>query len=344
MKAGLDSPLIKDSYPVPRSTRGTTAGAVRLTGKILLISLVALVACEVFWRCLGVKPMPSDLIGFARLRKEADRDNRAVALIGSSRILCDLDPKVLNRELPGAHFYQLAINGNSALPVLEDLAKDTKFHGSVICEFNPGHMLERYPFRQKSPYLDFYHASFSGAFIETWLHEHLKQELAFFSTDIWTYFSRRMAGKLDRYLERPEADRFMPLHNRGKDNADLVKFWLSLIQNGRQSFGQAADLSDTALAQVPNWVERIQSRGGQVMFVRMPVSGSVLQAEGRVVPNRKDLELQFAKWGLELIDFSTTAELAQFDCPDQSHLDADQAQQFSLLLARIVETRRLLSR
>lgn len=57
---------------------------------------------------------------------------RSVVLIGASRIQVgvDLDTFALKT---GIRPVQLAINGNSPLPVLENLAQDVDFSGTVIC-------------------------------------------------------------------------------------------------------------------------------------------------------------------------------------------------------------------
>ena len=94
--------------------------------KLILIGGAILAASEASWRVTGAQPLPSDLLAFDRLRGEVRNSSSAVALIGSSRVLCDLDPRVLKRGMPQWNFYQLAITATSALPMLENLAQECR--------------------------------------------------------------------------------------------------------------------------------------------------------------------------------------------------------------------------
>src|ERR1035437_7851563 len=111
-----------------------------LIAKLVLICAVPFAAGEVSWRLTGAQPVHSDLLAFDQFRRPSRNSSSSVALIGSSRVLCDLDPKILKCELPKWEFYQLAIDGTSALPVLESLAQDGAFRGLVLCEFNSSHL------------------------------------------------------------------------------------------------------------------------------------------------------------------------------------------------------------
>ena len=62
------------------------AGWAKFAVKAVIIAALGLLAAEAFWRCLGYMPGKSDFIHFATLRKAADGDRSAVALIGSSRV------------------------------------------------------------------------------------------------------------------------------------------------------------------------------------------------------------------------------------------------------------------
>src|SRR5205085_12036636 len=103
---------------------------------------------------------------FAKLRKAADGDPAAVALVGSSRVREGLNPQSLDRAVPGRRFLQLGILGNSATPVLEDLADDPNFTGRVICEFNPAQWGGDYPFTKLPEPLAYMPPNMSGSYLE----------------------------------------------------------------------------------------------------------------------------------------------------------------------------------
>src|SRR5258705_386448 len=120
----------------PRGASARFRAPAALCIKGLLCVCLALTVTEVCWRYLGYRPAGSDLILFAKLRKSLAHDPRAVALAGSSRVRCGLNPATFAATVPDRRFVQLGILGSNALPVLEDLALDPAFQGSVICELH----------------------------------------------------------------------------------------------------------------------------------------------------------------------------------------------------------------
>ena len=306
--------------------------------KLVLIGAVVSVAVEASWRFTGFHPGPSDLVTFDRFYRAARDSPNAVALIGSSRVICDLDPRVLKRELSKWDFYQLAINGTSALPMLENLGHDAAFHGHVLCEFNIPQWMGEYPFRpnqyvqfiQRRPYLDF---------LNTWFIETLGQRSALVAAKDWDFF-RAFGGHLGLFTvlaePAPREDRFIGLHRRGKDNSRAIAWWAQMTRiRGK---------GDNGLQHVASWVEAIRQRGGDVIFIRMPVSGSLKRHEDEIYPDRDQIIQSLAGSGINVIDSAKEPALNGFDCPDESHLDADDAGRFSTALARILEDRKLLTR
>src|ERR1044071_8723010 len=62
---------------------------------------------------------------------------QATVFIGSSRIKYDLDANTW-RKLTGEEPVQLAMEGNSPLPILDDLASDEKFKGKLVVDVTEG--------------------------------------------------------------------------------------------------------------------------------------------------------------------------------------------------------------
>ena len=319
--------------------------------KLLLMGAAVFAAGEVSWRFTGFQPAQSDLLAFDRLYRAARDSANAVALVGSSRMLCDLDPRILKRELPKWEFYQLAIDGASPLPMLENLALDPAFHGHVLCEFNTRHFMDEYPFRenefhqlqyiqftQRRPYVDF---------LKTWFFETLAQHSALVAARRPEVdpFEVRLASIVRNRSEPggvllPGAvrrdDRFLGLNRRGKDNSRAIAQWAQL-ERGRPN-------ADTdGLRRASSWVEAIRRRGGNVVFIRLPVSGSLKRIEDETYPDRNRFIQSLTGSGINVIESEREPLLNGFECSDESHLDADDAALFSTALARILEDRQLLT-
>src|SRR5207244_10591354 len=60
----------------------------------------------------------------------------SLVVIGDSRAWFDVDLDEIQKGL-GKRPVQLALAGSTTFPVLEDLANDENFHGTIICSFVP---------------------------------------------------------------------------------------------------------------------------------------------------------------------------------------------------------------
>jgi hypothetical protein len=308
--------------------------------KTLLVCAAAVSVDELVSRAAGARPEPSDLLTFKRFRQAVRGSSTAVALLGSSRMLADIDPRVLRREFPGREFYQLALDGASPMPLLENLANDPDFHGLILCEFHSEHFLGGFPFTRKEKYLGFASGSLPyGEYVDTWLIENAREHLAVLNPQR----EQLIAEKLNlpgTPADEPREDRFLNLHRAGKDNAQLIARWMQLRtqeltrRRGRERTG---DL-------VPAWVQAIRDHGGEVVFVELPVSGALQQLEDRMYPSRGEIVASLLGHKIALLSPATEPALAGFECPDESHLDADSAASFSSALAEILKERNLLER
>ncbi|MEO8369439.1 MAG: hypothetical protein ABI806_09570 [Candidatus Solibacter sp.] len=296
--------------------------------KAVIFVALGLLVAEVFWRSLGYMPGKSDYLHFAALRKAADGDRAAVALIGSSRVRYGLSAKSLLQVLPGKHFIQLGILGNGAIPVLADLANDANFVGMAICEINPAQWAEFNPAAKQPEALAYTRPQVSGAYLETWLGEHFREHFSFFSYNLFTELPRIVQHKPIPDPERP--DRSVVFHDLGpKINQVLIEGWLRGTDESAARI-KGADSART-LRQVRTFVDRIRSRGGDVAFVRMPVDGVLRVHEEKVFPELPRQIGGLRAAGLVTLDF---AEMdGHFVCPDGSHLNPESADRFSRLVA-----------
>jgi hypothetical protein len=92
------------------------------------------------------------------------------------------------------------------------------------------------------------------------------------------------------------------------------------------------------LNEVKEAVDKIRARGGQVIFVRPPSSGSFLESESAVFPRTKywDVMLAFTNTpGIHYADYPSTSN---FICPEWSHLKPEDVLTYTHELVRILET------
>src|SRR6266446_5962552 len=267
-----------------------------ITVIVVLFVIAAASAWEFYCRSIGYGPTlddNEDLWTITRRRAEPE----SIVIIGDSRGWYDLDLDELQKGL-GKRPVQLAMGVSCAYPVLADLADDKTFHGTIICSFAPrlffappgtppmerGEKAVRRSHTQ-SP------AQRASEYLAMPLEEHvafLKQEeltlddllkrlpipnrpYALVPPRLPPYFGTLDRERRARMIEecaRPESE----LQRR------IQQIWLPLFtppppptyipkeefaKKMAQAIGQRFD--DVAAA-----VQKLQSRGGKIVFVRLP--------------------------------------------------------------------------
>ncbi len=130
---------------------------------VVIVTLLCAIAWEVRCRTVGYGPTlndTEDLWAQARRRLKPG----SVVIIGDSRAWFDSDLDELERGL-GSRPVQLAQPGSCAFPVLEDLANDEAFHGTIVCSVVSRMFCARRSTRRKCPKSReaFSHADFGAA-------------------------------------------------------------------------------------------------------------------------------------------------------------------------------------
>lgn len=107
-----------------------------LTG---LLFLLGMGAAEVFFRHLFFEPSLRDTRDLWALhRSQLDRadTSKQVVTVGASRVQTGFCPEVFQARFPKAEMVGLHIDGSSFVPVLHDVAANTKFRGTLLCSFH----------------------------------------------------------------------------------------------------------------------------------------------------------------------------------------------------------------
>jgi hypothetical protein len=318
----------------------------------LLLTAVGTVAWEISARARGYAPCLNDTVDLWADRREAVQPDSLV-LIGDSRMLFDADLTVLEQGL-GQRPVQLALVGSCAYPVLENLANDETFHGTVIASMIPAMWMAPPPappyqnsLKALNRFRDRTLSHRAGHHLGMWLEEHI----AFLKQDDLTLAQLlKLVVVPDRALyhapprlppyfatiERDRQTRLIEAAARPGALQDRIKSgWAPLFtpppmpahtpQAVLEAIGQAVEarFGQTAAA-----VKKIQARGGQVVFVRFPHSGPLKELEDTALPRAGVWTRMMQETGAPNIYYSDHPELI-FDCPEWSHLSAADATEFS---------------
>ena len=268
-----------------------------------------------------------------------------IALIGASRIQLGVDIGTFARET-GIRPIQLAINGNSPLPVLEHLAKDTRFRGIVICsitgegpdptgnEITARSWIHAYEQSKKNSAIRMYYAE---------LEESLRQLTRKFITPRPELFQperqlgRILLGNATATINMQiNSDRSIKVDYLGSDTATARKaFPRESRELNKKPVSVAEYLARTRT--VEPWVDAIQKRGGRVIFVRFPSGGKLWKDDEAAYPRTKYWDAFARQTHGVALHFADYPELSHFTLPDESHLDYRDAVPFTQSLTHILK-------
>jgi hypothetical protein len=321
---------------------------------VALLSTAATVGWELHARKAGYAPTLNDTPDlWAEKRGTVKPDS--IVLIGTSRMLFDMDLDVLEQGL-GRRPTQLAIVGSSPFPILANLANDESFHGTVLLDIVPAMYLAPGgpPVEASEKALRRYH---TWNHAQRWSHRlgmTLEENVAFLKQEDLTLgkllenvpvpnrTTARLGPALPPYFYTLDRDRRArmapeaaivgsPLQQR------VATGWLPLftipppptfipVEHFQKMIGQVMEsrFSDTA-----KHIARIKARGGQVVFLRLPVTGPLVAREEQLAPRAATWDRLARESGVPAIHFQEHADLSGFDCPEWSHLSAADSVEFT---------------
>ena len=318
----------------------------------VVLGLVLLGGWEGFWRLRGFVPKRNDEVGWwAQERaKVYAGGNRSVVLLGSSRMQLGFDTTVFAQRT-GIHPLQLAIDNDTGIDVLRDLATDPNFHGTVICE-----LMEKYVGSignenaptQGTEWVREYNASNAFSRFEWSARSAIQTTFAFRLADLSL---QNVAMNLKRG-ELPSSDRFYIAINPDRSKqADYTRTDLDRLRAKHEAVARAefaqlprltpAEFSDRAKP-LAALAEAIERRGGRVIFLRFPSSGVIAQWEDGHFPRTGFWAPMIGERRLTAVHFAEHDTLKDFTCPDGTHLDQRDAARFTAALTEILLQKNLL--
>jgi len=327
--------------------------------KAVLTAVVTLtVAAAIGWECYarsqGYAPSLNDTPDLWAQTREKVQPNSLV-LVGTSRMLFDADLDVLEKAF-GQRPVQLALAGSSPYPVLEDLAKDTSFHGTVILDIVPAMFLA-----PAGPPMEVSEKALARRrnwnLAQRWSHQlgmALEEHVAFLKQEDLTL------GQLLKRLPIPDrADAAigpaLPPYfftvdrdRRGRMFAEaaiagsplqqrVAHGWLPLFTLPpppkfipADKFGEImGQMVEQRFKDTQKHVAALRARGARVVFVRMPVDPILIEKEEKIVPLAAGWGRLVAENGVPAINFADYPELAAFKLPEWSHLSAPDSVEFT---------------
>jgi hypothetical protein len=275
-------------------------------------------------------------------------DPRAVVLLGASRIEYAVDPKLLSKLLGGRTVAMLAVNGNYPLATLRALAEDRNFAGLVVIGID-GRGLSRQHWEMQQPWIAHYRDRWSRA---RWLHRELATKLQEHFVFLRAPFS--LANIARRYLAGAglpfndyvvlRSDRVGFIDYRRTDIAAIKERRIADLETYyRENPAPEAGGWLHDLDAVSDWVQKIEARGGRVVFFREPVTGEHLALDEAHYPRETYWDAYARIAPAAMIDFRDEPAFGGLVLPDSSHIDGVDVPRFTAALAAALARRGLVS-
>ena len=268
--------------------------------------------------------------------------DKATVFIGSSRIKYDLDIPTWE-GITGKHAIQLALQGNSPLPVLEDLGNDPKFKGRVIVS-----VMEMLYFSTAPPaveeingFVRYYHAETPTQKASFQVDRGLESQFVFLDQDFLTINAGldnlRIGNRPGVFpgllfpldFSRTSFDRQTRMTDHFLEDTSLqarvTQQWLLAGDMMKHMPPPKEDPVAAVVQATKAAVDKIRARGGDVVFVRPPSSGPMEQMEQKLSPQAAGWAHLLQATGRKGVYYKDYPAMSHFTCPEWSHLKPSDA-------------------
>jgi len=326
----------------------------RIVGAACALFLLLMAGWEWHWRDFGAIPGYRNSDGaWAEQRRRIDTgEGDATVLAGASRVLFDVQLDEW-QQVTGERPIQLALEGTSPLPVLEDLAADPDFTGRLLVGVAPDVFFSGFAYRGDaiSAYGKHGPSRRSGHWLS---RQFLEPYFAFYDSD----FALPTVVLRQSWPQRPglpKRTRVRKLMTQGPDRnshmwrkVETDASYRALVRSiWAEDFGAPLPMMDTpenARKAVGRQVERaakavatLRARGVPVVFVRPPSNGAYYAFEQQYLPRATTWEPLIEAVGVPGLHFEDHPQLQGYDLPEWSHLSHGDARRFTLALAPMVQ-------
>lgn len=307
----------------------------------LAIAASLFATLEVFWRLNGHNPaIVDDQRLWSIERSKIGQSGQQIVLLGSSRMETDISTAMLRRLNPHREIINLSVSATCANATLRDLAQDPRFNGTVIMETSSEClMFGDNPELSQQSHVDYYHRVFN-------LNAKANRIIA-------TFFQKKLAV-IDPYLNlikvagdrilkhKWRAPNYVTKHEDRSSSADYTKLDIShhkaiRLKKVTEHYTKlspyiSVSLLEEKIGTINQDVKKIQNRGGQVAFVRFPVSGEHWIIDEKYFPRNIYWDPFIPLTSAKVIHFKDIDGINKMQCPDTSHLDMRDTPEFTMLL------------
>ena len=320
----------------------------------LFLALILMLAWEAWVRGQGVTPSyrNSDGLWTEQRRSLAGEAGKGWVFTGSSRVYFNMQLGAWEKQ-DGKRPVQLALEGTSPVAVLEGLADDDNFTGSVIVGVAPGLFFSGYEYRIGAikRYTDETPTQWFGQQVSVLLEPYL----AFYAYDFAfpTMLRRQdlpvrdgVELELDvRKLANTERDRNTRLWDKlvwDEQYQELAKRiwaqnWMPLAELPPPVQEKLLESREKQLNRAIEATHKLHATGAEVVFVQMPYEGHYAVSEIDIAPRALTWDVLIEKSGALGLHFQDHEEMQGYYLPEWSHMTAEEADRFTTAFYGLVQ-------
>ena len=342
------------AQPVPVRDIPAQPWRAILVGAIALCALMV-AGWEFYWRAYGVKPSyrNSDGQWLVQRRRLDNGEGGSTVLVGASRVLFDVQLPVWEK-ITGKRPIQLALEGTSPVPIMENLAADANFTGRLLIDVSPDVFFSAFAYRGSViPYL---RDQTPSQRIGDWLSmKFIEPYFAFYDPDYalstvvrrqpWSQRPGLHTHTMVRKLAVHDEDRNTQMWDKVANDPEYKALARSIwAQDFDEAPSPAMDtpeksqkVIDEQIDKAAAAIEKLRAHGVRVLFVRPPSVGDYYDYEQKWLPRATTWNRLLEKTGAPGIYFEDYPELQGYEMPEWSHLAPSETTRFTQALVPIVE-------
>ena len=323
----------------------------------MVLSIASISFWEIYWRSQGKVPdIDDDKNLWAEQRAKLDgltKDD--VVLTGSSRVLFDIQIYEWEK-ITGRRPIQLATVGSTPLPVFRDIVEKTNFTSTVIVGVTQGLFFSTTnekagPFNRPVQRIKHFYNRTYAQRLNHYLSMPLQKNLVFVATSEEEWASDIDLKSLLRNINignRTGKDPFPPFYqfdlidenrnNRMTERTATDTVFAGTVKKvwGFMGKTKREPQKDSTIAYFTRYAKKFLERGGNVILLRCPVSGLLKEREAENFPRNEFWDELLKVSGVKGYNYEDFEQFRNMDCPEWSHLSAEDADYFTRELVKIM--------
>jgi hypothetical protein len=309
----------------------------------LALSLLAVGSWEGLIRSAALGPEFADnrALWVSTRHKLNSYGANAIAVLGASRVQRAIHPEMLAQEL-GGQVAHLAVEGTSAIPLLEDLAVDPRFRGTVLVSVAPAfsfnRRLSKLDAGDQAGWIAHYRSQSRSRRMEHNLRLVIQGLFAFRSPDAAVTRvlpNLLLRGKMpDTDFKTTYADRSVSIdYSKFKRTANPQRIVDMYLEN-------TAAYEPDEFADLINYVSAVvtilKAKNCRVIFLRLPSGDIVRDLEKEMFPHERFWGYMQDNIDAEFIHFEDYPALKGYLSVDGSHIASENSAAFTRELANVI--------